>query len=226
VASRDVFVLAELQVGSTDPAILAQADQTDESQSWYNGDDAVVLRKVGAAVDVIGQVGYRPTGQWGVDTTATQDNTIRRLPNVCAGDTNPGDSFDPAVEWVGYAANTFDGLGAHTSDCLVPPEPADPIINEFSADTVGDDYEYAEIFGDPDTDYAGYTLLEIEGDDARGMVDEVVGLGTTDSNGYLLMGLTTNSLGNGTLTLLVVDGPAGDVVPFGGCFRWLGVGGG
>ena len=32
---------------------------------------------------------------------------------VCQGDTNGADVFDPAVEWDGFAIDTFDGLGAH-----------------------------------------------------------------------------------------------------------------
>ena len=60
VADGDVWVLANPLAG---PAITAQADQTTLSSSWYNGDDAVVLRKGGTGgliVDVIGQVGLDP----------------------------------------------------------------------------------------------------------------------------------------------------------------------
>ncbi len=205
VASGDVFVLA--QEGAAAP-ILAVADQVDPN-NFFNGDDAVMLRKGGVVIDAIGQLSPDPGDFWGTEPTTTKDHTLRRMASVCAGDTNPGDSFDPAGEWVGFAANTFDGLGAHTSDCLVPPPPLEPVINEFSADTAGDDYEYVEIFGDPDISYAGYTLLEIEGDDAKGTVEEVVGVGTTGGDGLLLMSLTTNSLENGTLTLLLVEGFTG-----------------
>ncbi len=197
-------VLAE-QAGTQDPALLAAADQFDPSESWYNGDDAVVLRKGAAVIDAIGQVGYRPTGQWGTDPTATQDNTIRRISSVCAGDTNPDDSFDPATEWVGYAQNTFDGLGAHTSDCLVPPPPLEPVINEFSADNWGTDADFVEVYGDPSTDYSAYTVLEIEGDTTgAGYVVEVAPVGTTDASGLYLEGITPDALGNGTLTLVLV----------------------
>ena len=50
---------------TTDPALLAAADQIDATEYWYNGDDAVVLRKGGAVVDVIGQVGFDPGSEWG-----------------------------------------------------------------------------------------------------------------------------------------------------------------
>ena len=56
VAAGDVFVLAQSTAGA---AILAQADQTS-SASWFNGDDAVVLRKGTTILDVIGQIGVGP----------------------------------------------------------------------------------------------------------------------------------------------------------------------
>ena len=43
VAAGDVFVLAQASASAT---ILAQADQTNGA-GWFNGDDAVVLRKEG-----------------------------------------------------------------------------------------------------------------------------------------------------------------------------------
>ena len=35
---------------------------------------------------------------------------------MTAGDTDPSDAFDPAVQWAGFATDTFDGLGSHTVD--------------------------------------------------------------------------------------------------------------
>ncbi|NES12492.1 MULTISPECIES: lamin tail domain-containing protein [Micromonospora] len=112
VAAGDVFVFA---ASSAAPAILAQADQT-YGGSLYNGDDAIVLRKGTTVVDSIGQVGFDPGTEWGSGLTSTADNTLRRLPSVTAGDTDPADAFDPAVQWVGFATDTFDGLGSHTVD--------------------------------------------------------------------------------------------------------------
>ena len=34
---------------------------------------------------------------------------------MTTGDTDPTDAFDPAAEWAGFATDTFDGLGTHTS---------------------------------------------------------------------------------------------------------------
>ncbi len=99
VASGDVFVLAH---GSAAAAILAQADQLN-SGGWYNGNDAVLLRKGTTVIDSIGQVGFNPGVEWGTGLTSTADNTLRRKAGISAGDTVPGDAFDPAVEWDGYA---------------------------------------------------------------------------------------------------------------------------
>jgi predicted extracellular nuclease len=120
VAPGDVFVLAQ---SAADPAILAQADQTNGA-GWFNGDDAVALTKGGAAgeiVDVIGQIGFDPGTEWGTGLTSTADNTLRRKSGISAGDTNGWDAFDPASEWDGFATNTFDGLGFHLSGGDAPP---------------------------------------------------------------------------------------------------------
>jgi endonuclease G len=113
VAQGDVFVIAQ---SSANAAILAQADQTNGS-GWFNGDDAVVLLKGTTIIDVIGQVGLDPGTEWGTGTTSTADNTIRRKSNICAGDTNGSNAFDPAIEWNGFATDTFDGLGTHSATC-------------------------------------------------------------------------------------------------------------
>jgi hypothetical protein len=109
VAAGDVYVLAQ---SSAVPAILTQADQTNGS-GWFNGDDAVVLRKGTDVVDVIGQIGSDPGTEWGTGLTSTADNTLRRKAAISAGDTNGADAFDPAVEWDGFPTDTFDGLGVH-----------------------------------------------------------------------------------------------------------------
>src|SRR5690554_3666857 len=109
VAAGDVHVLAH---ASADPAILAVADQTNGA-GWFNGDDAVVLRRGGTVIDAIGQVGSDPGSQWGAVLASPQDNTLRRKADVTAGDDDPTDAFDPSAEWEGFATGTFDGLGRH-----------------------------------------------------------------------------------------------------------------
>jgi hypothetical protein len=110
VANGDVYVIAHVSAIQT---ILDQADQTSAA-TWYNGDDAVVLRKGTAIIDVIGQTGFDPGSEWGTDLTGTMDNTLRRKAAIQAGDTVDIDVFDPAIEWDGFATDTIDGLGSHT----------------------------------------------------------------------------------------------------------------
>jgi predicted extracellular nuclease len=113
----DVHVVAH---SSAAPAILAQADQTS-SAGWFNGDDAVALRKGLAFVDVIGQAGLDPGTEWGTGLASTADNTLRRKSGIEAGDTNGSDAFDPATQWDGFATDTFNGLGVHVVAGDEPP---------------------------------------------------------------------------------------------------------
>ncbi len=126
----------------------------DEGAGWFNGDDAVALRKGTTLIDVIGQIRLStpaPNGEviWPAHRT-TRCAGCRMYVLAMPDESNV---FDPSVEWAGYATNTFDGLGAHVASCNGGP--ADPVINEFSASTTGTDVEYVEIFGLPDTDYRG-----------------------------------------------------------------------
>ena len=109
VAAKDVFVLADNDAAAP---VLDVADQTSTA-SFFNGDDAVVLRKGTTVLDVIGQIGTDPGSEWGTGLTSTQDNTLRRKESVMQGDSNGTDAFDPAVEWDGFATDTFAGLGSY-----------------------------------------------------------------------------------------------------------------
>jgi uncharacterized protein len=136
VADGDVYVLAH---ASASADILSQADQTNGS-GWFNGNDAVVLRKGTTVLDVIGQIGFDPGSEWGTGLTSTADNTLRRKADICAGDSDGSNVFDPSLEWDGYATNTFDGLGAHTSNCngAPPVDDAPEITSSYPVDGATD----------------------------------------------------------------------------------------
>jgi hypothetical protein len=119
VASGDVYVLVN---NSANADFKATADELTTSQVMtYNGDDAVVLKKAGVIIDIIGTIdGNDPGSRWGVTPIDTQNNTIRRLSTISAGDvdgftgvgtTSPGDI---SSEWEGFAQDTFNGFGTHT----------------------------------------------------------------------------------------------------------------
>ena len=105
-----VFVIADNDAGAE---ILNRTDLTSTS-SFFNGDDAIVLKENGVVVDSLGQVGFDPGSQWGTGDVSTQNNTLRRNTQV-EGDTNPNDTFDPNIEWSGFPQDTFDGLGVYQS---------------------------------------------------------------------------------------------------------------
>lgn len=110
--------------------------------------------------------------------------------------------------WAVPTASTF---GATNGGQLFEIPVINLVINEFSASTTGTDVEFVELFGMPNTDYSAYSVLEIEGDSGTslGTVDEVISVGTTDSNGFWLASLPANALENGTISLLLVEGFTG-----------------
>ena len=135
VVPGDVYVVAQ---ASANAAILAQADQTNGS-GWFNGDDAVVLRKGTTVLDVIGQIGFDPGTEWGTGLISTADNTLRRSATTCAGDPIGSDIFVPATQWEGFATDTFGGLGAHTANCGAVNAPVvvacGAPLSQFAGDT-------------------------------------------------------------------------------------------
>jgi uncharacterized repeat protein (TIGR01451 family) len=117
IANGGVYVLAH-----TSAALGGFTPDARSGTVNFNGDDAFVLLRGATVVDVIGQIGNDPGTEWGTGLTSTADNTLRRKPTVTAGDTNGADAFDPAAQWDGSAADTFDGLGSHTVE---PPGSTD-----------------------------------------------------------------------------------------------------
>lgn len=120
VASGGKYVISH---GSANATILGVSNATSSTVINFNGDDAIVLTKSAAntVVDAFGQVGLDPGTEWGTGLQSTADNTLRRATLVCDGDTNPSDAFVPSAQWVGFATDTFDGLGAHTVGCGPTP---------------------------------------------------------------------------------------------------------
>ncbi len=123
VANGDVYVVAH---GSSSAVILAQTDQTTPpATNWYNGDDAVVLRRGTTIIDVIGQIGFDPGNEWGTGLVSTENNTLRRKSTIIQGDGDGTDAFDPSVEWDGYAQDNIADLGSHT---FSPPTGVRPVV--------------------------------------------------------------------------------------------------
>ncbi len=89
------------------------------SITFYNGDDAIVLKKNGVVIDAIGQVGGGDPGiNWTVGTGATSEFTLRRNCSVTSGDTDETDAYAP-TDWDVFPQNTIDGLGEHCPTQLI-----------------------------------------------------------------------------------------------------------
>lgn len=135
VSAGGTFVLAQSSANAT---ILAKANLTNGS-GWFNGDDAIVLRKGGASgtiLDVVGQVGSDPGTEWGTGLTSTADNTLRRKTTVCQGDADGTNAFDPSAEWDGYAVDNVADLGVHAATCgTVTPAPTVASVTPANAAT-------------------------------------------------------------------------------------------
>ena len=170
VATGDVFVLAQ---SSADAAILAAADQTNGS-GWFNGDDAVVLRRGTTVLDAIGQVGFDPGTEWGSGLTSTADNTLRRKPTACTGDVDTGDAFDPSVLYDGFATNAFDGLGAHTASCGGTGNTAPAFTATLADQTVDVGVPFAFTYEATDADGDALTFSLTDGP-ATATLDPVTG---------------------------------------------------
>ena len=138
LASGDAFVLTngETDTGSTfgfcDPLLISLGDMAEPSGSYptpmhMNGNDAMVLTKAGAVIDVIGRVGEDPaSGAWTDDAASgftmgtwwTMQHTLIRKNTVLYGDNNGLDLFDPSAEWDSLVVGSWNNLGSHTCDCI------------------------------------------------------------------------------------------------------------
>jgi len=109
VAQDSPFIVGH---NRSNASILSIASQVTGSLN-FNGDDAITLVHNGLIIDTIGQVGVDPGSEWGSGLTSTQNNSLRRLPDILFGDNNAIDGFEPALQWIGFAQDNFDGLGQH-----------------------------------------------------------------------------------------------------------------
>src|SRR5437762_916502 len=207
VADGDVFVLAPTTAAA---AILAQADQTTTS-SFYNGDDAVVLRKGGATgqiLDVIGQVGVDPGTEWGTGLTSTADNTLRRLPTVTAGDTNPDDAFDPAAQWQGFPTDTFDGLGSHTVSGGPTDQPATVTCGQTLSTPQGSAATRTVTATDPDDTIVDLAVTAVTPAPATGSISRTAFTPATADGGTATAVLTASAdlpIGSYAVTVTSTD---------------------
>jgi len=169
----------ELQSPPTVPVSKRSSGQGNLTVTTFNVENLFDLFD-DSAVDSLGQLGVDPGTEWGSGLASTADNTLRRQASVCQGDRIPRNAFDPALEWVGFATDTFDGLGAHTLSCGLAP---DLIISEYVEGTSNNKaIEIVNGTGAPIDLGAGNYRIEIyfNGGTSAG---QVIGLTGTLANG-------------------------------------------
>lgn len=113
----DTFVVSHSRA---DTALLTHANLSTGSLN-FNGDDAIVLLQNGNVLDRIGQPGVDPGSAWGSGQVSTQNHTLRRQADVITGDVAVTELFDPALQWLGFDTDVFDGLGFHEANFPAVP---------------------------------------------------------------------------------------------------------
>ncbi|HHW84574.1 MAG TPA: ExeM/NucH family extracellular endonuclease, partial [Actinomycetales bacterium] len=125
----DVYVIAN---SGADQDILDETDLQDNNVANWNGDDAIVLKDPdGSILDVFGVIDEDPGTSWGTGDYTTHDHTLVRDPDICGGDPDGTDAFDPSIEWISFAKDTTTEIGSHTSNCAPDFFPERFIISEY-----------------------------------------------------------------------------------------------
>lgn len=102
--------------GSSNATIVSAGD-ISSSVTFFNGDDALALLKMGTIIDVIGQIGVDPGTFWTVGTGSTLNYTLVRNPDICSGNPTDLGSF-AAPEWTVLPMDDWSNIGQHTSNCF------------------------------------------------------------------------------------------------------------
>jgi hypothetical protein len=116
IASGDVYVLYATGSNTT---IISASDLLSATCN-FNGDDAVVLKKSGTVIDMIGSVGVDPGTGWSVGSTTlgTLNHTMVRKLTVCSPNAVALSSFgtdDTTSEWIVYASDAeWAQIGSHS----------------------------------------------------------------------------------------------------------------
>lgn len=112
LANGETFVI----VNSGSVADLKAKGNLEHTITYFNGDDAIVLKHNGEIIDSFGQVGVDPGSAWGATAVKTVDQTLVRKSTVTSGDKNSTDAFEPADQWETLGKDVFTNIGSHTMD--------------------------------------------------------------------------------------------------------------
>jgi len=116
---NDVYVI----YNSSAVEALSSLGDVSSTVTYFNGDDAFVLKKGTVIIDSFGQLGTDPGSAWEVNGVSTVNQTLVRKSTVTSGRTDASSEFDPSVEWNKYDIDTFDYLRAHVMDGAITFQP-------------------------------------------------------------------------------------------------------
>jgi hypothetical protein len=141
LGAGEIFVTAN---PSASASIMAEMDTT-HTMTFYNGDDALWLKKIstGDTLDIIGDIGIDPGSGWPVGVGATNNFTLVRMIGINQGQTNWAIG---ATEWDVFPIDMTDSLGTHTMTacpaCETTAFVEDTVCNEFISPS--GDYTWTE----------------------------------------------------------------------------------
>ncbi|MFA7519363.1 lamin tail domain-containing protein, partial [Shewanella sp.] len=119
LAAGATYVVAD---NDSSADILAVTNQ-QSTASFFNGDDAIELTYQNQVIDSLGQVGVDPGAEWGSGDLSTQDNTLRRNPDLLIADPISTDAVSFST-WLGFAKDDVSDLGKFSAG--TPTDPVDP----------------------------------------------------------------------------------------------------
>lgn len=109
----------------------------ESSTTNFNGDDAVVIKKIstGNYVDIIGKVGERTN--WTSGSHSTLNKTLVRKPTIIEGvSTNPDAGFPTlTTEWDVFDVDYIDNLGSHTFSPSAPGTLTNFALSDYTVET-------------------------------------------------------------------------------------------
>ncbi|MFP4178272.1 MAG: immunoglobulin-like domain-containing protein, partial [Acholeplasmataceae bacterium] len=112
LAPGEVFVIVNFQASEE----FRVGDYVESDVTYYNGNDALVLRNDGEIIDSFGKLGEDPGTSWSANGVSTADVTLVRKSSVQSGRTDATSEFDPSLEWIEYDQDTSEYLGSHDMD--------------------------------------------------------------------------------------------------------------